>query len=397
MKTLRAPWLRVSGFLLLMAWGVLHGLGYDYILYVIHPSGDFDAAAAGDEPDYADDRYWAALPSKPSGAQLSPAGDALPDGPRDADVFYVHPTSYIRAESWNSPLFVPTRAWEMIDIILGAQASAFNDCCRVYAPHYRQAALSSFIEPDSDNARRALELAYSDVRDAFDEFLARIGDRPFVIASHSQGTYHALRLLSERIDGRPPRSRLVTAYLIGYWLPLDTFERTLQQIGPCEAADDLACVVHWSTYGASGERRAGVPHWYPDGHELSDNKPLLCINPLSWQRDGARVEAEEHSGALYVSRGGSRLHTFLNRPVPHKLQNLPDLLPDFTWAECRDGLLRVASQDETVFAEVGTDDSQDYHMIDYSLFYEPLRRNALERVRHYHAGNQWASLRRPED
>ena len=108
-------------------------------------------------------------------------------------------------------------------------------------------------------------------------------------------------------------------------------------------------------------------------------------------------EAEEHPGALYVSRGGSRLHTFLNRPVPHKLQDLPDLLPDFTWAECRDGLLRVASQDETVFAEVGTDHSQDYHMIDYSLFYEPLRRNAVERVRHYHAGNQWASLRRSEE
>ncbi len=351
------------------------------LLSYIHPATSFAAQQQDATPDYSQPRYWAALPGRDSGAMLSPAGTAAAHSQSAADVFYIHPTSYISGERWNAPLFTPSRAWEMVDIILGAQASAFNACCDIYAPHYRQAALSSFLEMDGKDGAAALDLAYSDVLHAFDVFLAEQGDRPFIIAGHSQGSYHALRLLHDRVDGTPLQNRLVAAYLLGYWIPLDTFDRVLPHIPPCDSAADTGCLLHWSTYADNGARRPGVYHWYPEGTEVADGKPLLCNNPLSWQRDGGRVPAHEHPGALYVSRGGSKLNTLFNRPANVTLTELPPVLDTFTWAECRDGLLRVASQKDTVFHEVGEDANGDYHLIDYSLFYESIRQNALARTR----------------
>lgn len=364
-------------------WSILNVWGEELIAYYIEPSQPFDESRLPGEPDYSDAKYWAAIPGKNSAARLTPAGLPSRQAPAPADVFYIHPTSYISADQWNAPLFTQSRAWEMVDIILGAQASAFNYCCEVYAPHYRQAALSSFMGPTGKSGTAALALAYSDVARAFEVFLANNAGRPFIIASHSQGTYHALRLLSEYVDGQPVQNQMVAAYLVGYWLPLDTFGRTLKSIAPCESTADTGCVLHWSTYGEHGVRREGVPHWYPSGPELSDGKPLLCSNPLNWQRDGGRVNASEHPGALYVSPGGSLLGDLLNRPGNIKLEALPPLLDNWTWAECRDGLLYVAEQDSGPFAVVNAAPEQDYHLVDYSLFYQSVRENALERVRSY--------------
>ncbi|MBN7798625.1 DUF3089 domain-containing protein [Parahaliea mediterranea] len=366
-------------------WSLLNAWSDELIAYYIEPSRPFDEARLPDKPEYTQPRYWAALPGKPSAARLTPTGQPSREAPAPADVFYIHPTSYISGEDWNAPLFTRSRAWEMIDIILGAQASAFNFCCEVYAPHYRQAALSSFMNPNEKSGIAALELAYSDVARAFEVFRSRNTGRPFIIASHSQGTYHALRLLADYVDGQPVQRQMVAAYLVGYWLPLDTFDRTLKSIAPCESAADTGCVVHWSTYGEDGVRREGVPHWYPTGPELSDGKPLLCSNPLSWRRDGGRVSAAEHPGALYVSPGGSVLDDLLNRPSNTRLEALPPLLENWTWAECRDGLLHVAAQDSGPFAELSSSPEQDYHLVDYSLFYQSVRENARERVRSYGA------------
>mgnify|MGYP001813792922 FL=1 len=361
-------------------WAALMLWGEDYFAYQLKPLERFRPELAAAAPNYDDGRYWAALPGESSAATLVPTGQGVRTTPAPADVFYIHPTSYLTGDSWNAPLFEDSRAWEMIDVMLAAQASAFNGCCDVYAPHYREATLYSFLDREDLGGSSALALAYGDVKAAFQNFLTRTGDRPFIIASHSQGTYHALRLLAEVVDGTPLQARLVSAYLVGYWIPMDTFGRVLKNIGPCESAQDIGCVVHWSTYGDKGERRTGVPHWYPGGTELVGQKPLLCTNPLSWERDGGRVDAEAHPGALYVDTGGSPLNTLFNIPADVELTGLEPVLPGWTWAECRDGLLHVASQTEGVFAESGASADEDYHILDYNLFYQAVRENAAARV-----------------
>lgn len=114
-----------------------------------------------------------------------------------ADVFFIHPTTltdYNHAR-WNA---------EIDDAIINSktdyssilyQASVFNEKCRVFAPRYRQAHIRCFFmnTPDTDSA---FEIAYADVKAAFEFYLKIYNNyRPIIIASHSQGTKHAGRLL----------------------------------------------------------------------------------------------------------------------------------------------------------------------------------------------------------
>jgi hypothetical protein len=67
----------------------------------------------------------------------------------EADVFYIHPTSYV-GRGWNAS----THDAELNDatdrVATGIQASAFNGCCAVYAPRYRQANGTAFYRPSAD-------------------------------------------------------------------------------------------------------------------------------------------------------------------------------------------------------------------------------------------------------
>ncbi len=134
----------------------------------VKPTIRFDEAPPPTPPDYADPACWAAHPDRANKARFTPEGSGLRDGQATAraDVFYVHPTSYFGRHSWNAPLDdVGANEWVDEQMVPG-QASVFNGCCRVFAPRYRQATFYALVEPGA-NGRRALELAYDDVAQAF--------------------------------------------------------------------------------------------------------------------------------------------------------------------------------------------------------------------------------------
>jgi hypothetical protein len=85
--------------------------------------------------------------------------------------------------------------------------------CRIYAPRYRQCTLAGvYYSPGSiDNRMQALELAYGDVKKAFEHFISHlcVDGRPFIVAAHSQGTRMVARLLAECVEGTPLVERLV--------------------------------------------------------------------------------------------------------------------------------------------------------------------------------------------
>ena len=129
----------------------------------IAPNHEFDAATVSPSPDYSNSNYWAALPGRNDRADRIPAGDFI-DGQdlAEVDVFFVHPTTYVSAESWNQSLDDVATNERTDEFVMEGQASVFNGCCRVYAPRYRQATLYSFFDGDGPG-QEALALAYEDV------------------------------------------------------------------------------------------------------------------------------------------------------------------------------------------------------------------------------------------
>ena len=96
-------------------------------------------AAALDAPDYSQPSAWAAYPARPSHAEDVPAGVSK-GAERGAAVFFVHPTTYLASAVGNAAFDSGGEvAARVDDAVLRFQASVFNDCCRIFAPRYRQA------------------------------------------------------------------------------------------------------------------------------------------------------------------------------------------------------------------------------------------------------------------
>ncbi len=344
---------------------------FDPTLVLNKPSGQFDPSQAAKAPDYADNDYWAALPNKQDPADLIPAGiaDADIQGQAPVDVFFIHPTGLLSGGAWTSPLNPDSATEENTQWSMAYQASAFNGCCNVYAPRYREASIFSYTATTLDERDRILDFAYHDVAAAFDYFIQHYSaDKPFIIASHSQGTHHALRLLKERIDKTPLRERLVVAYVTGSTIigVSEDWLAGLVDIKACQSATQLACINHWDTAAE-------------DGAVIPRTGDTLCTNPLTWETNSARGPADLHSGALPITSAFNNNRDPANPPANVTFTALAEPLPNLTWAECRDGTLRVAVQSSEVFAKLRPE--QSYHILDYPLFYMNVRENAKLRVK----------------
>ena len=128
-----------------------------------------------------------------------------------------------------------------------SQASAFNSVGAIWAPKYRQATFGAFLT-NEDNARRALDFAYRDVLAAYEEFLRQApADRPIILAAHSQGSLHLMRLLQERIRGAPEAGRIVAAYLVG-WPVSVTADLPALPFPACARPDQARCLLSWQSF-----------------------------------------------------------------------------------------------------------------------------------------------------
>jgi hypothetical protein len=341
--------------------------------WFFRPWHDWDLARMAPAPDYARADSWAARPGKDSLALLAPRGTTNLPGTHGVDVFFVHPTGFISGKEWNSPLDPNSRTEENTEWMMANQASVFSGCCNIYAPRYREASIFRYITATPDIARKSMDFAYADVERAFQYFLEHDNqDRPFIIASHSQGTAHAFRLIREHIDGTPLASRMIAAYLIGAGRDVtNAAAATLKTIRVCNGPTETGCLVHWATYR--------------DGSELDDPRAddMVCVNPLSWKRNGGYAAAGLHLGGVPATGKFSVkfwgddsaqgvVFAPLGTPIPHE-----------TWAACEHGQLMVADQSHTAFRGFEIGKTGNYHGLDYPLFYMDIRENAGARIAAY--------------
>lgn len=339
----------------------------------LKPGHDFDAAKAPPAPDYDDAGAWAALPERADTADEAPEGESEAQSDAAADVFFIHPTSWFSRDGWNAPHTEGGEGGMSVDGgAMRAQASAFNACCRVFAPRYRQATLWTFLD-FTPNSEKALDLAYGDIERAFDHYMAtRNEGRPFILAAHSQGSYHAMRLLEERILGAPAGDLMVAAYAIGGPV-IDAFTR--EALPACTGPDETGCLIGWNAVTASAEpdlrRDERALIWFEGRYQPTAGRPFLCTNPLDWSKGGA-APASANLGALPPARGAGAL---------------PAVLPGYAGATCRENgyLIVDFPQGDDAYKSRFTENGS-YHVFDYNLFYMNIRENARARVEAFIGG-----------
>ena len=327
------------------------------------PGHPFSRDRAPPAPDYTSNSAWAALPemNEPGGLQSPASATAAA-----VSVFFLHPTTFLNPAGWNAAFSDPGNGvgGSNVDTTLRNQASAFADCCRIFAPRYRQATLYAFLDDGTDGVR-ALDLAYADVQRAFDDFVARRnGDTPFILAGHSQGSIHLLRLIQQRVAGTPLEKQMVAAYVIGAAVPRD-----FSAIPVCNEPRQTGCMVSWNAVAepnADRSRGGSVPIWLEGRYQPIGSRPLMCINPLDWQIDGA-AGAAANLGSLSRATPGAA----------------PVLKTGYAAARCIGGELvvdlpRGRSDFLTRYAT-----GPSLHIYDYNLFYENLRVNAKARAEAY--------------
>ncbi|MEL6699845.1 MAG: DUF3089 domain-containing protein [Bacteroidota bacterium] len=250
------------------------------------PKDVYEAYTVPPPPDYNLSSSWAARPDMEDEADLTPPG-VSPENQQGAkvDVFFIHPTSWLKDDGWNATLSDTALNRRTDTYVIKNQATIFNASCKVYAPRYRQMSLGGFYTDDLASEQKALDLAYEDVRAAFQYYLTHFNQgRPMIIAAHSQGTYHGIRLVKEFFDGQPLQVKLVAAYLAGWPWP----ENTLSSIPICESPDQTGCAMAWATYV-----KGAFPKNYDTFYQNS-----FSINPITWTRDTMEVSAEAHQGFL---------------------------------------------------------------------------------------------------
>lgn len=301
-------------------------------------------------PDYAQASSWAALPERQDPADALPKG--MEDRQKDAevDVFFVYPTIYTQkreeTDPWNADVQDAKMNKKVDESAIKFQASIFNGVGRVYAPRYRQAHIQAYWLRDRELKKRVFDLAYDDVRRAFQHYLEHYNQgRPIIIASHSQGTTHTSRLLKEFFDTTLLRNRLVVAYLVG--MPVE--KNYLQNISPCDSPEETGCFCTWRTY---------LKGHYAEFHRRENN--IACTNPLNWSSDTLYASRELNKGAV--------------------LRNFNKVLPRVCDAQVHEGLLWI---NKPKFPGSFLFTNPNYHIGDFNLFYSNVRENAQARIGYF--------------
>lgn len=330
---------------LAVAWNLFQGP----ILRMAFVPGTAWSMPRGAAPDYDRPESWIARPASPTSKPVA--------------VFFVMPTAALERDRWNAALVPAGDTAERQKRFVEIEASPFQNIGTLWIPRYRQAVIGAFLD-EGGNGPKALDFAYRDIARAFTAFVKALpADQPILLAGHSQGTFHLMRLLREEVAGRPVAKRIAAAYLVGWPISL---RQDVPKLGlaPCAKPDSANCLISWQSFAEPADKAQAFALY--GGAVTSD--PMLCVNPLTGAADTRPAAAIANKGALAVSA------TLEAGKVT------PGTIP----ARCaEDGLLMIGAPPEGYDGMVFP--GNNYHVYDYALFWANVRADAERRVSAFRA------------
>ncbi|WP_426033084.1 DUF3089 domain-containing protein [Caulobacter sp. DWP3-1-3b2] len=199
--------------------------------------------------------------------------NADPNAP--IDCFYVYPT--VSSDPGGNSDMTPDLPEKAV---ADQQFARFGQVCKLYAPNYRQvtiAALRRVMMGQASTGDSAL--AYNDVRDAWNDYLARDNHgRGVVLIGHSQGSRILLSLIAKEIDGKPVQKRLVSALILGMNTPVDPAKDSYGSLPLCRKAGQIGCLISYVSFRADSPPPAGSKFF---GKVAEPGMKAACVNPAA--------------------------------------------------------------------------------------------------------------------
>ncbi len=291
-----------------------------------------------DSPDYSDPSAWA----------------YWCEGDGEADLFLICPTVDMGSTGNLNMSMDDNDARRSFVGALNMERGIYEDTCTMYAPFYRQMTFPVYEQRIAGSGEH-LEIAYGDVKEAFEHFLAQVeDDRPIVLAGFSQGAQLALMLLEEYFDDPELADRLVAAYCIG-WPVTDEDLAEHPHLRMAQGEDDTGVVV---TFNSEAE---GID----DSMLVPEGMKTNAINPLNWRTDSTFADRSLNKGACFTDYSGA------------VKQEIPGLTGAYIDSER--GTLRVVDVDPEDYSSSLFPDGV-YHLYDYQFFFRNLQENVLVRT-----------------
>ena len=307
------------------------------------PKHQFDINLVGEAPDYSNKERWLEHPDKDYQYAKLPTNyyDSLFDLKPNIDVFFIHPTLYLKGNKWNAEINDKKLNKRIGSTAIKYQASVFLGIANIYAPHYRQMHIYSYT--DLKNGYKAFEVAYKDVKNAFLYYWRNNNkSKKYIIAGHSQGTNHLERLLKEIIlKNDTMKSQLLLAYLPG--MPIKEFNKNFPV---CETKNQINCFLSW---------RSLAEKYYPNSWEKSDS--IKCTNPINWKTDSTISLKDKHLGILFKNHKLKYPNTIVSYNYKGTVWIKPIKIPFARFYKMK-----------------------NYHIADYNLFWLNIRNNLRFRL-----------------
>lgn len=296
--------------------------------------------------DYSRPEHWLSLPSSTI---------------MKVDIFYIYPTAWQNdpriQNVENEPHICNIDNPSMLvgaKIAFKTQATAFETVGNIYSPYYRQAdgayamALGS-IEKQDEFLGGIPKL---DIFAAFDYYIKHYNNgRPFILASHSQGSVIMRFLLAEYMKENPEvYRRMIASYAIGISITRDYLAKN-QHLIFAEGPDDTGVIISYNTQADT----------------IAGNNPLvspgaIAINPITWSREETPATAEQSLGSRLDYNG--------------------TLVDKLKYADARvdkDRGVVICNVDAATLPESHWPRGI-YHYYDYGLYYYNIRENAINRT-----------------
>ena len=330
-------------------------LMYMTILLAIH------SAAEAKAPDYSKASNWCQIPAIT----------------KDVDTFYILATEYMGFNA-GDPNYATMDNPELVEsapIQYQMNASAFADSTNVFMPFYRQAGLkyAGEIYKRDGNIDAAISgIPYNDVTAALDFYFKNYNNgRPFILASHSQGSAIAQLVLKKYFKEHPEYyKRMVAAYVIGYAVTKDYLDAN-PHLKFATGESEAGVIVSWNTEGIKNvEENVKTCVLFPNA---------ISINPINWKLDDTYAPASENLGSLVLNEENT---AFEIGNVGADAQVIPWRGVVLTNAKIEPMPAELAAVAEEFFGPDGR------HESDYTFYYNNIKANVAKRIATFKASRQ---------